>query len=224
VETIRVALVDDYEVVVRGLEAMLRSYRDTVQVVEMDLNEDVAQPVDITLYDTFAATQGDGEDVRRLAADPRSGKVVVYSWNLDPALVAAALANGAAGYLSKGLPALKLVAALQALHRGDPQARTVLEGGTSKGSSGDWPGREEGLTPREAEVLALITQGMSNAAIAERTRLSPNSVKTFIRSCYRRIGVTNRSQAILWGIEHGFRPDRERIYLAPPPREPEPSL
>ncbi|HKU11543.1 response regulator transcription factor [Sinomonas sp.] len=206
----RIALVNDYEIVVRGIAAMLRAYRDRVEVVELDLGRNPGKPVDITLYDTFAATQGDSEAVHLLAQDPLAGKVVVYSWNLDPALVAAALANGASAYLSKALPAGQLVAALQAVHRGEqpqnPEAR-----GTATAIGGDWPGREEGLTQREAEILALITQGLSNAQIAERTLLSINSVKTYIRSAYRRIGVTNRSNAILWAVEHRFRPDRERI-------------
>ena len=64
---------------------------------------------------------------------------------------------------------------------------------------------------REAEVLALITQGLSNNDIAERTGVSINSVKSYIRSAYRRIGVTTRPNAILWGIEHGFRPDHMRV-------------
>lgn len=210
---IRVALVNDYEVVVRGLEAMLRSYGDVLHVVELDASTDVGQSVDVTLYDTFAAPQGDGEEVRQLAANPLSGKVVVYTWDLDPAKAAAALANGASGYLSKGLTAAQLATALQDLHRGGSDAPILLEG-SAKTIGGDWPGREEGLTQREAEVLALITQGLSNAAIADRTGLSPNSVKTYIRSCYRRIGVSSRSNAVLWGIDHGFRPDRRR--LAPP--------
>lgn len=54
---LRVALVNDYEVVVRGLAAMLRAYQDVVRIVEMDLNKPVANPVDIALYDTFASTQ-----------------------------------------------------------------------------------------------------------------------------------------------------------------------
>ncbi|WP_413249252.1 DNA-binding response regulator [Sinomonas flava] len=206
----RVALVNDYEVVAQGLIGMLRSYRDVIQIVEVDFRKNVAQPVDITLYDTFAAPQGDGEDVRRLASNPMAGKVVVYSWNVDPALVAAALGNGATAYLSKGLPARRLVTALQSVHRGETPA-LAPEDGSPKAVAGDWPGREEGMTPREAEVLALITQGLSNADIADRTHLSINSVKTFIRSCYRRIGVRNRTEAILWGIEHGFRPNRGRI-------------
>ncbi len=211
-EPIRIALVDDYEIVVRGLQLMLRSYRTTVKVIELDLNRDVAQPVDLTLYDSFAAAPGDREDVRELAKNPLAGKVVVYSWNLDDGLVNAALANGASGYLSKGLPAAQLVQALHAIHRGE---KRIFPGsrGTVKFGLGDWPGREEGLSQREAEVLALICQGLSNAEIADRTQLSLNSVKTFIRSCYRRINVTSRSPAILWGLDHGFFPDHKRVNL-----------
>lgn len=213
-ESLRVALVDDYEIVLRGLEMMLRSYGDTVEVVELDLNRSVDARVDLTLYDTFAATPGDREDVHELSTNPLAGKVVVYSWALDDDMVKAALANGASGYLSKGLPAAQLVRALHNIHRGEGQ---VFSGpsGQAKTSLGDWPGREEGLTQREAEVLALITQGLSNAEIADRAQLSVNTVKTFIRSCYRRIGVANRSKAILWGLEHGFFPDHKRVRPRP---------
>ena len=66
------------------------------------------------------------------------------------------------------------------------------------------PGSDAGLSAREAEVLALITQGYSNREIAERSYLSINSVKTYIRAAYRKIGVTRRSQAVVWGLTHGF--------------------
>jgi DNA-binding CsgD family transcriptional regulator len=75
----------------------------------------------------------------------------------------------------------------------------------------DWPGRAEGLTDREAEVLALITQGRSNSEIARVMYLSINTIKTYIRSAYRKIGVTGRPHAMLWGIDHGFQPDHHRI-------------
>ena len=75
----------------------------------------------------------------------------------------------------------------------------------------DWPGRDEGLTDREAEILALITQGKSNAEVAALTFLSPNTVKSYIRTIYRKIGVASRTQAVLWGVEHGFTPDHHRI-------------
>ena len=192
---------------------MLRSYRDTIEIVELDLNTTVGRQVDITLYDTFGGTRTNREEVALLAANGLAGKVVIYSWSLDPALVAEALAAGASAYLSKGLTARELAAALHAVHRGEPQPPPERAGSTTV-IGGDWPGREEGLTQREAEVLALITQGLSNIQIAESANLSINSVKTYIRNCYRRIGVTDRSNAILWGVKHGFRPDRKRILPA----------
>ena len=57
---------------------------------------------------------------------------------------------------------------------------------------------------REAEILRLISQGLSNQAIAETAYLSINTVKSYIRSAYRRMGVESRSQAILWAIDRGF--------------------
>ena len=75
---------------------------------------------------------------------------------------------------------------------------------------GVWPGQSQGLTARESEVLSLITQGLSNQEIADRCYLSINSVKTYIRTAYRKMGVTRRSQAVLWGLAHGFEPDHFR--------------
>lgn len=63
----------------------------------------------------------------------------------------------------------------------------------------------ESLTARESEVLALIADGVSNSEIASRLYLGMNTVKTYIRSAYRKIGVTTRSQAILWAIDRGLR-------------------
>ena len=61
-----------------------------------------------------------------------------------------------------------------------------------------------GLAPRELEVLALITQGLTNQEIADRAYLSINSVKTYVRSAYRKIGVSRRSQAVGWGLRAGL--------------------
>ena len=59
-------------------------------------------------------------------------------------------------------------------------------------------------------MLALITQGLSNQQIAQRVFVSLNTLKTYIRHAYRKIGVDSRIQAVLWGVENGFRPDTLR--------------
>ncbi|MGI8523492.1 MAG: response regulator transcription factor [Nocardioides sp.] len=207
--SIRLAIVNDYEVVVHGLASMLRSYSDRIQVVEMDATTDVGVRVDIVLYDTFAQGVTDRARIAGLVADPGVDRVVVYTWHPDDAPRGLGGNHGVAAYLSKQLTAAELVAALEDVHHG--REVRIFDSGRRAMVGGDWPGREEGLTARESEVLSLITQGLSNAEIVETTALSINSIKSYIRSGYRKVGVTTRSKAILWGIEHGLTPDRIRV-------------
>jgi DNA-binding NarL/FixJ family response regulator len=202
---VRVAIVNDYELVVVGVAALLEPFRDRVEVVELDSNLPVLRDVDVILYDTFGQVQGRGVDVDSLV-DGGHAKVVIYSWNLHGELVQDSITAGAAGYLSKGMEAEELVDAIEKIHVGQ---RVLPTGGGTVNPKPEsaWPGKEFGLTVREAEIIALITQGLSNQEIAERSYLSINSVKTYIRTAYRKIGVERRAQAVLWGIKHGFAPD-----------------
>ncbi|MET0324439.1 MAG: response regulator transcription factor [Ilumatobacteraceae bacterium] len=207
---ITVALVDDYDVVLIGLAHMFDQYRDRVVVAEIDANEPMVDTVDIVLYDSFAQPEADHDEISVLVDNPRAGRVAVYTWNFHPDLVESARRRGAHGYLSKTLPARELVDALEAIHAGE----VVVSPAPGKGRPEvglDWPGRNEGLSSRESEILALITQGKDNAEVAALTYLSKNSIKTYIRSAYRKIGVKSRTQAVLWGVEHGFKPDHHRI-------------
>jgi two-component system, NarL family, response regulator LiaR len=205
---IRVAVNDDYELVVSGVAAILAPYPDRIAVVELDANVPTTSDVDIVLYDTFGQDQGADIDISSLN---RAGKpkVVVFSWNLQRELVDGAISAGAAGYLWKGMPALDMVAALEDVHAG----RTVTPPHEASADleTGAWPGQELGLTAREAEIVALITQGLTNQELADKVYLSINSVKSYIRTAYRKMGVTRRSQAVAWGHNHGFVPDHGRI-------------
>jgi DNA-binding NarL/FixJ family response regulator len=207
---ITVALVDDYDVVVIGVANMLERYRDRVVIAELDSTMPVSDTVDIVLYDSFAQPESDHEEIATLVANPCAHRVVVYTWNFHPDLVASAQQQGAHGYISKTLPARELVAALEAVHAGEKVVSDVPSRARSAPGL-DWPGRGEGLSDRESEILALITQGMSNADVARLTYLSPNTVKSYIRTIYRKIKVASRTQAVLWGVEHGFTPDHHRI-------------
>jgi DNA-binding NarL/FixJ family response regulator len=207
---ITVALVDDYDIVVKGVANMLDPYRDRVVIAELDSTMPVDDAVDIVLYDSFAQPESDHEEIGMLVANPRAHRVVVYTWNFHPDLVESARQHGAHGYLSKTLPARELVAALEAVQSGE----TIISDVPPRARSApglDWPGRGEGLSDREAEILALITQGKSNADVARLTYLSPNTVKSYIRTIYRKIGAESRTRAVLWGVDHGFTPDHHRI-------------
>jgi NarL family two-component system response regulator LiaR len=204
---IRVAINDDYDLVVSGVAAILAPYADRVDVVELDANVPTTSDVDIVLYDTFGQDQGANIDIDSLH---RAGKpkVVVFTWNLHRELVEGAISAGAAGYLWKGMAAPRMVAALEAVHAG--QTVTPPADVHPDLETGAWPGRESGLTAREAEVIALITQGLTNQEIADKVYVSINSVKSYIRTAYRKMGVTRRSQAVAWGHNHGFAPDHVR--------------
>lgn len=207
---VTIALVDDYDVVLSGLAKMFEPYRDRVTVVELDANESVDRDVDVVMYDTFAQAEADRPDIGVLIDSARAHRVVVYTWNFQPDLIKAAREAGVDGYLSKTLPARDLVSALEKVHAGET---VVSEAPTrTRAPSGlDWPGRAEGLTDRESEILSLITQGKNNAEVAALTYLAPNTVKSYIRSTYRKIGAKSRTQAVLWGVRHGFTPDHDRL-------------
>ena len=221
---LRVAIVDDYAVVVAGVASFLKAER--IDVVETGASQPVISDVDIVLYDTFGQIQGKGIDLEDFVRDSGGAKVVIYSWNLNRELIEQGLAGGASGYLSKVLTGRAIVEALERIMSGEV---VILAGDneTSVGGAGDWPGREAGLSPREAEIIALITHGLSNREIADRAYLSINSVKTYIRSAYRKIGATKRTQAVIWAIDNGFRPDTLRtidpaLLLRPPVSAPRP--
>ena len=208
-QPVRLAVVNDSEVVVKGVASMLADHADRVVVVEYDIAAPVLSGVDIILCDTFAQAPGDGIDLTVLMAS-KDTKVVVFTWSGHPAAVALALEQGAVGYLSKGLTALELVEALEAIHAGETLTSSDIDLGDAVGH-GDWPGRSAGLSPREAETLALIAKGLSNEEVAAATHRSINTIKSSIRIVYRKIGVQNRAQAVVWALQHGFAPEIRRV-------------
>ena len=186
---IRLAIVDDFAVVIAGVASLLGEER--IDVVETAASLPVLTDVDVVLYDTFGQVDGQDFDLVDFVRDS-GAKVVIYSWNLRPDLIERAIAEGASGYLSKVLTGPAIVEALERIMSGEI---VILAGDseTSVGGAGDWPGRSAGLSPREAEVLALIAPGLSNQEIAERAYVTINSVKSYIRSAYRKIGVERRN-------------------------------
>ena len=206
-----VALVNDYDVVLIGLAHMFDRYRNRIVVAEIDANQATNDSVDIVLYDSFAQPESDHDYLAEVVRNRKGRRVAVYTWNFHPELVDTARRLGVDGYLPKTLAARELVEALERIHAGETVFLDAPPRRTGSANGLDWPGRREGITDRESEILALITQGKSNAEVAKLTYLSPNTVKSYIRSVYRKIGADSRTQAVLWGVDHGFTPDHHRI-------------
>lgn len=205
---IRVSVVNDFAVVVAGVAGLLRPYAEEIELVQRVSGGAVTAESDVVLYDSFGQPQGAALKIDELLPNP-SAKLVVYSWNTDPALVRDTMNAGASGYLSKGLDGENLKDALLRIHRGEvvtPVGEPQPEGE----GAGRWPGHDIGLSGREAEMLALLCQGMSNDEIARQTYLGVNTVKTYLRTLFKKLDVQSRTQAVLWGIDHGFRPDQVR--------------
>lgn len=207
---VTVAVVDDFEVVVAGVAAMLVGHPE-VQVVELAAGEPVQQRVDVALFDTFAQGEADTAGFDVIVDNANAGAVAVYTWQFAPELVDVALRRGVGGYLSKSLDGDQLASALRRIASGEVVVQGDDQAVATPARERAWPGQEHGLTEREAEVLALVTGGRSNAEIAEVLHVSPNTVKSYVRSAYRRIGVDSRSRAVLWGVDHGMRPPSRRL-------------
>jgi DNA-binding NarL/FixJ family response regulator len=189
---LRLAVVNDYEVIVAGVRAMLVPYRNRVQVVELDVRQDPEQPVDVALFDAYGQPGLGLGRLRSLAGNERVGAVAVYTWSLTAASRTAAYQAGARGLIAKTLAADALVESIHAVARG----QMVETGGFRGGLHGQWPGSQWGLTARESETLALLATGMTNRAIAEALFVSENTVRTHLKAIFRKLSITNRSQAV----------------------------
>lgn len=204
---VRIAIVNDFPVVVQGLATMLAD-DPRIEIVELDSLVSPVQSIDLALFDAFASRPDHHQGLTRLIDDARIGRIAIYTWNVGQEHIDAAMALGVDGYLSKALGPEELANAIVRIHAGELVVEPEMPG--DEIASSDWPGRDVGLSPREAEVIAYIVQGYTNPQIAEGSYLSINSVKSYVRTAYRKMGVTNRSQAVLWGVQNGMLPRRER--------------
>ena len=194
-QTIRVALVNDYEIVLEGLRALLRPYDPEIRIVELDVKREPRRAVDITLLDTYGEEDRVGR-VRELVADPTNGAIIVFSFSDDVAAMRALLLAGARGFISKAVPAIQIVDGIRAVSCGETVMLTRRSERAAMPEELRWPGREAGLTERESELLALLPTGMTNRELAAHLYVGENTIKTQMRGLFAKLGVRNRVQAV----------------------------
>ena len=184
---------DEPELIVFGVDGMLA--RSGAAVVPITSRAGRAE-VDILLCDPVGRTVQIEEYLGTVTA-LTPAPVLVFTWSTSPSIVRRSLAAGARGFVSKGVSSEDLALAVKSLARGEtvapvPTRLVRTPNGTAQ------------LTTREAEVLDLICRGMSNLEIADQLFVSVNSVKTYVRQVYQKIGVARRAQAVAWGLVNGF--------------------
>ena len=202
-DPLRIVLVNDFEVVVRGLNDMLRPHGDRVRVVDLAVGHEPETTCDIALFDTFGGRRQALARARAMAEDEFVRHVVLYTWDANDGFVDMAVHAGIHGVVPKSASAEELIDALERISRGEPVG--LPPAGTSRsGVSID------GLTTREREVLAMLGLGLSNRDIAHELFLGVETVRTYVRQIYQKLGVANRTQAALKARHLGLDPAEVR--------------
>jgi DNA-binding NarL/FixJ family response regulator len=213
--TVRVLLADDQRVVREGLGTLLGlldgielvgTAADGAEAVELARRHDP----DVVLMDLRMPRVDGIEAIRRLAALGDRPRAIALTTYADDASVLGALRAGARGYLTKDAGAEEIRAAVEAVARGEAALDPSIQRHVVAALAGDEPattaapGLPDELTPREAEVLALIAAGRTNAEIAEALVVSAATVKSHVNHIFAKTGVRDRAQAVVYAYENGL--------------------
>lgn len=212
---VRLVLVDDHEMVIEGLRAMLTAFSDRIEVVGQAISAEQALSVvadtdpDIVLCDVRMRGESGLDLCLALRGRDPDRRVVMLSVYDDEQYLFEALRVGASGYLLKSISSDDLVHQIELAHRGE----TVIDPGLAARAAGTaarlqrdefWPGARQGLTQRESEILAYMVSGLSNRGIATKLVIGDETVKSHLRSIYRKLGVSDRTGAVATALREGI--------------------
>ncbi|MDQ6725323.1 MAG: response regulator transcription factor [Actinomycetota bacterium] len=212
---VRLLLVDDHQVVLEGLAAMLASQASRVVIQNATTDADEAlrlagqrQP-DVVLLDVRLKGASGLDLCQELVRRHPGIKVVFFTVYDDEQYLFQALRVGAAGFLLKTTTGPELADHLDRVMDGevvvDPSLAGRVAMTAARLQSGEfWPGARLGLTQRESEVLGLMVRGLSNRAIALRLSIGEDTVKSHARGVYRKLDVAERSQAVAVALREGI--------------------
>jgi DNA-binding NarL/FixJ family response regulator len=214
--SIRVVVADDQDIVRAGFSALLDTQPDITVVGSAGDGEEAVrvcreQAPDVVLMDVRMPVMDGIEATRRLATggDGAPRVLVLTTFDLDE-YVYDALRFGASGFLLKDVAAERLFDAVRVVAAGDAllapavTRRLIGEFARMRPRPPAPPERLRELTPRETEVLRLVAEGLSNGEIAERLVVSEETVKTHVSRVLMKLGLRDRTQAVVTAYESGL--------------------
>lgn len=209
-ETIRVLVVDDHPMVRRGLKTYLETADDIQMVGEAgDLEEALSvvrsTPPEVILLDLVLPGPSGPQAVRALRQAAPKAQIVILTSYGDPDRAVEVLRSGAVGFLLKSVAPEDLLEAIRQAARG----RSVLDRAVAEATFGPLPQRARAprgsaLTPREGEVLRLMGRGLTNPEIAQGLGVAEKTVKAHIGRIYGKLGVPDRTQAVITAVRQGL--------------------
>jgi DNA-binding NarL/FixJ family response regulator len=208
-DRIKVLIVDDHQVVRRGLRTFLE-VQDDIEVVgeAADGAEGVARAEelrpDVVLMDVKMPGTDGIDALRKLRELDNRARVLIVTSFTEQRTVVPALRAGAAGYVYKDVDPDALAGAIRSVHAGHILLQPEVAGALlSQEEVNSGQGRGGSLTDREREVLGLIADGRSNREIARALVLSEKTVKTHVSNILMKLDLADRTQAALWAVRHG---------------------
>ncbi|MBI3990323.1 MAG: response regulator transcription factor [candidate division NC10 bacterium] len=211
---IRVLLVDDHALFRSGLAGLLGGQRGFEVVGEAQDGQEAFEKAkalmpDVILMDVYMPGMDGLEATRRIKEALPYVKIVILTVSEEDQNLFEAIKHGAQGYLLKTIEVTELFTMLQGVSRGEApisraMAAKILGEFARRSQKASAPGSEEKLSPREREVLELLTQGTTNKEIAGALGISENTVKNHLRNILEKLHLQNRVQAVAYALEEGL--------------------
>jgi NarL family two-component system response regulator LiaR len=207
--TFRIVLVDDHQIVRKGLRSYLEAFADITVVGDASSGEEALANIerwlpDVVVMDLLMPGGIDGiEATRRIRAITPHTQVVVLTAYTDDARVVGALRAGAIGYVRKDASPEILLAAVRAAAQGQSILDPAIAGSVLQDLTNNVP-IQDGLTEREMDVLRLLAHGHTNRQIADELIIGEETVKTHVGNILTKLHIAHRTQAVIHALKQGL--------------------
>ena len=218
-DKLRILIVDDQTLFLDGLRTLFALKYPSIEIVDAVVSGEDAlriarsRHIDVVLLDMKMPDMDGVETARRLLNLYPRMKIIMLTTFDERNMINDALKAGVAGYILKDVPLDELVNIIQSVHKGNiivspPVARKLVSGNIDDNDldSDSRINLITRLTKTQRTILFHMSLGKTNSAIAEEIHLSEKTIRNYITAMYDVLGVSNRTQAVLWAVNNNIRP------------------